>query len=98
MGGRASARSASPPRLDRLVCHCLPIEALHERPEGGLFLVAAAHQVRDTGRAMPEEPTTLVELTRRAFEAPNSGDFDLMLSFYGPDPVWDAERPAGSGR
>ena len=43
---------------------------------------------------MTEESTTpdLVELARHAFEAGNSGDLDLTLSFYSPDPVWDMSR------
>jgi ketosteroid isomerase-like protein len=41
---------------------------------------------------MSGESTTpnLVELTRRAFEAVNRRDFDAMMSFYGPESVWDA--------
>jgi hypothetical protein len=40
---------------------------------------------------MPEESTTpeLVELTGRALEAGDRLDFDAMLSFWGPDPIWD---------
>jgi ketosteroid isomerase-like protein len=47
---------------------------------------------------MSQEPTTpdLVELTRRSFEAGNRRDFDAMLRFWGPDPVWDMS-PLGLG-
>ncbi len=47
---------------------------------------------------MAEESTTpdLVELARRSTEAGNTGDFDLMLSFWGPNPVWDLS-PMGLG-
>jgi ketosteroid isomerase-like protein len=38
----------------------------------------------------------VVELTRRAFAAANSGDFDAMMTFYGPDSVWDIS-PSGLG-
>ncbi len=40
---------------------------------------------------MPEESADpdLVESARRAFEAGNGGDLDLMMSFHGRDPVWD---------
>jgi ketosteroid isomerase-like protein len=38
-----------------------------------------------------EEPTTpdLVELVRRAFEPTVNRDIDGIMSFYGPDAVWD---------
>jgi ketosteroid isomerase-like protein len=41
---------------------------------------------------MAEESTTpdLVELGRRFVEAASSRDLDAMLSFYGPDPVWES--------
>ena len=41
---------------------------------------------------MAEESTTpeLVELSRRTIEAYNRRDFDTMLSFLGPDAVWEA--------
>ncbi len=47
---------------------------------------------------MAEESTTsdLVELTGRALEAGDRLDFDAMLSFWGPDPVWDMS-PIGLG-
>jgi ketosteroid isomerase-like protein len=47
---------------------------------------------------MSEESTTpgLVELTRRTFDAYNRRDFDMVMSFYGPDSVWDAS-PWGLG-
>lgn len=32
---------------------------------------------------------TPLELTRRSFEAAGSGDYDLMMSFYGRDSVFD---------
>ena len=40
---------------------------------------------------MCEESTTpdLVELTRRAFEAANRRDFDVLMSFFAPDAVWE---------
>jgi ketosteroid isomerase-like protein len=40
----------------------------------------------------PEESTNpdLVELSRRTIEAYNRRDFDTMLSFLGPDAVWEA--------
>jgi ketosteroid isomerase-like protein len=40
---------------------------------------------------MPDESTTpdLVELTRQAFDAASSGDFDALMQFYTPDAVWD---------
>lgn len=37
-----------------------------------------------------------LELTRSSFEAANSGDYDLMMSFYGPDSVFDM-APWGLG-
>jgi ketosteroid isomerase-like protein len=36
------------------------------------------------------------ELTRRSFEAADSGDFDRMISFYAPDSVFDMS-PWGLG-
>ena len=41
---------------------------------------------------MPQESTTpdLIELTRRFVEAVNRRDFDSMVSFLGPDSVWEA--------
>jgi ketosteroid isomerase-like protein len=47
---------------------------------------------------MAEESTTpdLVELTGRALEAGDRLDFDAMLSFWGPDPIWDMS-PIGLG-
>jgi ketosteroid isomerase-like protein len=47
---------------------------------------------------MPEESTTpdLVELVRRSVEAVNQRDFDGVMSFWGPDPVWDTS-PMGLG-
>jgi len=43
-------------------------------------------------QAMSEESPTpdLVELGRRFVEAASSRDVDTMLSFYGPDPVWES--------
>lgn len=38
----------------------------------------------------------VLELTRRAFAAANSGDYDAMMAFYGPDSVWDIS-PSGLG-
>jgi ketosteroid isomerase-like protein len=40
---------------------------------------------------MSEEATTpdLIELTRRAYEAGSRGDFETVMSDYGPDSVWD---------
>jgi ketosteroid isomerase-like protein len=47
---------------------------------------------------MSEESTTpdLVELTRAWLQAGTSGDLERMLSFFGPDPVWDMS-PMGMG-
>ncbi len=47
---------------------------------------------------MTEESTTpdLVQLTRAWLEAGTSGDLDRILSFLGPDPVWDMS-PMGMG-
>jgi ketosteroid isomerase-like protein len=36
-----------------------------------------------------ENPDSPLELTRRSFEAADSGDYDRMMSFYGPDSVFD---------
>jgi hypothetical protein len=46
---------------------------------------------------MTEEPTTpdLVELARRATEAVNAGDFELMTSFCQPEAVFDASHRFG---
>jgi ketosteroid isomerase-like protein len=54
--------------------------------------------LRDTGSRMSEEATTpdLVELTRAWLQAGTSGDLERMLSFLGPDPVWDMS-PMGMG-
>src|SRR2546421_12056238 len=40
---------------------------------------------------MPEESTTpdLVELTRRVLEAANRRDFDVLMSFFASDAVWE---------
>jgi ketosteroid isomerase-like protein len=58
-----------------------------------------ARRLRDTQQAMSEESTTpdLVELNRRAIESAASGDFDVAISCYGPDSVWDTS-PLGMGR
>jgi ketosteroid isomerase-like protein len=47
---------------------------------------------------MSEESTTpdMVALVRRMLDAHGSGDFDAMVSFYGPDAVWDLSA-AGLG-
>jgi len=47
---------------------------------------------------MSRDPSTAsaLELTRRSFKAANSGDFDAMMSFYGPDSVFDM-APWGLG-
>jgi ketosteroid isomerase-like protein len=47
---------------------------------------------------MRSEPTTAsaLQLTRRSFEAANSCDYDAMMSFYGPDSVFDM-APWGLG-
>jgi ketosteroid isomerase-like protein len=44
------------------------------------------------------EPATpdLVDRYRRTIEAANRGDLDAVMSFWGPDPVWDTS-PAGMG-
>jgi ketosteroid isomerase-like protein len=40
---------------------------------------------------MPEESTTpdLVERTRSLWEAANRRDYDAIMGFYGPEPVWE---------
>ena len=47
---------------------------------------------------MSEDPKTATpyELTRMSFEAADSGDFDRMIGFYGPDSVFDM-APWGLG-
>ncbi|HWX96095.1 MAG TPA: nuclear transport factor 2 family protein [Solirubrobacteraceae bacterium] len=47
---------------------------------------------------MSNEPTTstALEQARRSFEAADSGDYDWMISFYGPDSIFDME-PWGLG-
>jgi ketosteroid isomerase-like protein len=47
---------------------------------------------------MPERQVTSIalELTRRCFAAGNSGDFDALMEFLGPDSVWDVS-PWGLG-
>ena len=40
--------------------------------------------------------SSALELTRESFEAADSGDFDWMISFYGPDAVFDM-APWGLG-
>jgi ketosteroid isomerase-like protein len=47
---------------------------------------------------MPPEPSSssAFELARRSFEAADSGDFDWMISFYGPESVFDMS-PWGLG-
>jgi ketosteroid isomerase-like protein len=47
---------------------------------------------------MSGDPTssTPLELTRRSFEAADSGDYDWMMSFYGTDSVFDMS-PWGLG-
>lgn len=54
--------------------------------------------LRDTGRAMSEESTTLdlVELTRRQFEAVNRRDMDAVMSRCTRDCVYDTS-PDGMG-
>src|SRR6476619_5942927 len=45
----------------------------------------------------PEKASTdVLDLTRRAFATANSGDYDAMMTFYGPDSVWDIS-PSGLG-
>jgi ketosteroid isomerase-like protein len=43
---------------------------------------------------MSEDATTpdLVELVRRSFEPPLTRDIDAIMSFYGPDAVWDLSK------
>ena len=44
----------------------------------------------DTGQVAQRSPdASPLELTRRSFEAAGSGDYDLMMSFYGRDSVFD---------
>jgi ketosteroid isomerase-like protein len=47
---------------------------------------------------MSREPKTVsvIDLTRHAFAAADDSDFDAMMSFFGPDSVWDVE-PWGLG-
>jgi ketosteroid isomerase-like protein len=47
---------------------------------------------------MSKDPTTstALEQARRSFEAADSGDYDWMISFYGPDSVFDMS-PWGLG-
>ena len=47
---------------------------------------------------MPEESTTpdLVELTRRTYEYASERNWEALLSFYGPESVWDM-TPLGLG-
>jgi ketosteroid isomerase-like protein len=76
----------------------------HRRPQplasecGGRVYLAAQPPLRDTQRVMSEESTTsdLVELARRSLESGNGRDFDAMINFYAPDPVWDMS-PMGLG-
>ena len=53
---------------------------------------------QERGKAMSRENarTDVLDLTRRAFAAANSGDYDTMMTFYGPDSVWDVS-PSGLG-
>jgi ketosteroid isomerase-like protein len=59
---------------------------------------AAERLAEGRGYAVSEEPTTpdLVELVRGAIEATNSADFDLMMSYFGPDATFDVS-PMGMG-
>jgi ketosteroid isomerase-like protein len=43
---------------------------------------------------MSGDPTSSdpLELTRRSFEAADSGDYDWMISFYGPESVFDMSQ------
>lgn len=54
--------------------------------------------LRDTWPVRTHEQTALsaIELTRGAFASANSGDYDEMMRFYGPDSVWDVS-PWGLG-
>jgi ketosteroid isomerase-like protein len=78
---------------------------------GSLEALAAGHRDRAAGASGPKAPrhceilqmmsqehstSSALELTRRSFEAADSGDFDLMISFYGPDSVFDMS-PWGLG-
>jgi ketosteroid isomerase-like protein len=53
-----------------------------------------ASRLRDTGRAMSEEPMTrdLGEMTRQAIESVATRDWGVAMSFYGPDSVWDMSQ------
>jgi ketosteroid isomerase-like protein len=42
------------------------------------------------------EKSSAAELTRRVFACANDADFDAMMSFFGPDSVWDV-APWGLG-
>jgi ketosteroid isomerase-like protein len=44
----------------------------------------------------PRTASPAYELTRRSFEAADSGDFDRMIGFYGPESVFDMS-PWGLG-
>ena len=57
-----------------------------------------ARRLRDTGRAMSEEPTTpdLVELARRQLEAVNRRDLDAVMIAIAPNAVYDT-APSGMG-
>lgn len=50
--------------------------------------------LRDTPRTMPEQSTTpdLVELTRRAIESVGRHDWDIAMSSYGPESIWDMSQ------
>jgi hypothetical protein len=50
---------------------------------------------RDTGNVMSDEPSA-AELTRLVFASANGADFDAMMSFFGPNSVWDV-APWGLG-
>jgi ketosteroid isomerase-like protein len=52
----------------------------------------------DTPTTMSHEPTTstALEQARRSFEAADSGDYEWMISFYGPDSIFDM-APWGLG-
>ena len=51
-------------------------------------MVRSRKHLRDTRMAMPVGDSP-VDLTRRSFAAAGSGDYDLMMSFYGRDSVFD---------
>jgi ketosteroid isomerase-like protein len=42
--------------------------------------------------SLEREPADKIELTRRAYAALNSRDFEALMEIFGPDSVWDVSR------